>query len=76
MLQYQEYIVEGDEICAALPFRDHYTIKYRSWPKDLDKDYLNASGKKLKRDVHEIKVKDHTSIHIEDLCIEEDQTTT
>ena len=30
----------GDEVCAALPFQDYYTIKFGSQPKDLDQDFL------------------------------------
>ena len=74
MLRYQEYLASGDEICATLSFQDYYTIKHRSWPKDLDQDSLKGTGRKLKGVEHEGQVKKHASSHIEDLCIKEDQT--
>ena len=48
MLWYQEYIAMGDEVCATLSFQYYYTIKYESWPKDLDEDSLKDTHKKLK----------------------------
>ena len=59
MLQYQEYLAEGDQVCSSLPFRDYYTIKYESWPKDLDENYLKGTRKKLKGDEHAGQEKKH-----------------
>jgi hypothetical protein len=50
MPYYQEYLASREEICATLSFQGYYTIKYRSWTKDLDKDSFKGIGKKLKRD--------------------------
>jgi hypothetical protein len=59
-----------------MSFQGYYTIKYGSWPKDLDEDSFKGTGQKLKRDEHEGQVEEHASSHVEDVCIEEDQTTT
>jgi hypothetical protein len=37
---YQEYLSLGEDIYAALFFQGYYTLKYGSWPKDLDEDSL------------------------------------
>jgi hypothetical protein len=50
--------------------------KTRSWPKDLDKDSFKGTEQKLKRDEHEGQVEEGASSHVEDVCIEEYQTTT
>jgi hypothetical protein len=42
----------------------------------LDEDSFKGIGQKLKRDEHEGQVEEHASSHVEDVCIEEDQTTT
>jgi hypothetical protein len=66
----------GEEICTALSFKGYYTIKYESWPKDLDEDSFKGIGHKLKSDKHEGQVEEHASSHVEDVCIEEDRTKT
>jgi hypothetical protein len=73
MPDYREYLTLGEEIRAALPFKGYYTLKYGSWPKDLDEDYFKGTGQKLMRDEQ---VEECASNHVEDVCIEEDQTTT
>jgi hypothetical protein len=66
----------GEEICATFPFRGYYTLKYESWPKDLDEDYLKYTGQKLKRDEHKGQAEEYASSHEEDVCIGENQTPT
>jgi hypothetical protein len=63
----------GEDICAYLPFKIYYTLKHRSWPKDLDKDYFKGTWKKLMGDE---KVEENAYNHEEDVCIKEDQKTT
>jgi hypothetical protein len=46
---YQEYLVLGEEICAAWPFKNYFTIKYECWPKNVDEDSFKSIGKKLMR---------------------------
>ena len=50
---YQEYLALGEDICATFSFQGYYTIKYGSWPKDLDEDSFKGTRDKLKRDEHE-----------------------
>ena len=52
--RYQEYLALGDEVCAALSFKDYYTSKFESQPKDLDEDLLKSivgGGKKYEHEV-------------------------
>jgi hypothetical protein len=42
----------------------------------VDKDSFKGTGKKLKRNEHEGHVEEHPSSHVEDMCVEEDRTTT
>jgi hypothetical protein len=35
---YLEYLTLCDHICVSFPFKGYYTLKYKSWPKDLDED--------------------------------------
>ena len=44
ILQYQEYLALGDEVCAALSFQYYYTINYGSLPNDLDKGLFKRHG--------------------------------
>jgi hypothetical protein len=69
MPDYQEYLTLGEEIRATLPFKSYYTLKYGSWPKDLDEDYFKSIGKEVKKDEHEGQVEEHASSHEEDVCI-------
>ena len=73
MLQYQEYLELGDEVGAALSFQDYYTIKYGSWPNDLDEDSLKGMGKKLKGDEQEGWKKKHAPSHVADVWNEVDK---
>ena len=47
ILQHQEYLALGDEVCATLSFEDYYTLKYGSWPKEWDEDPLKCTGKNV-----------------------------
>jgi len=69
---YQEYLALGEEICAALPFKSYFTLKHGCWPKNVDEDSFKGTGQKLKRSEHQEQVEEHTSSHVEDMCIEED----
>ena len=62
MLRYQEYLALGDEVCVALSFQEYYNIKYGSWLKEWDEDYLKGKRYKLKIDEHERLEK---GVHIE-----------
>jgi hypothetical protein len=42
----------------------------------LEEDSFKGIGKKLKRDEHEGQMEEHASSHVEDVCMEENQTTT
>jgi hypothetical protein len=46
MPYYREYLALGEEICAAFSFQSYYTLKYRSWPMDLDEHSLKSTWKK------------------------------
>ena len=50
LIQYQEYLALGDEVCAALSFQDYYTIKFRSQLNDLDEDLLKGIVGGVKKD--------------------------
>jgi hypothetical protein len=68
-----EYLALGEEICATFPFKSYFTLKYECWPKNVDEDSFKGTWKKLMRGEQ---VEEHASSHEEDVCIEEDQTTT
>jgi hypothetical protein len=70
---FREYLALGEEICVALSFQGYYTLKYRSWPKDLDEDSVKSTRQKSMRDEHEGQGEERASSHVEDVCIEEDQ---
>jgi hypothetical protein len=48
-----EYLALGKEFRASMSLRDYCTIKYGSWPKDLDEDSFNGIRRKLKEDKQE-----------------------
>jgi len=43
MPYYWEYLALGEEFCATMSLQDYCTIKYESWPKDLDEDSFKGT---------------------------------
>jgi hypothetical protein len=39
----REYLALGEEICTTMSFQGYCTIKYGSWPKDLDKNLFKGT---------------------------------
>jgi hypothetical protein len=82
MPYYREYLALGKEFRAAMSLRDYCTIKYGSWPKDLDEDSFNGTRQKLKEDKQEVQedlaqahshVEEHASSHDVEVSVGEDQ---
>jgi hypothetical protein len=82
MPYYLEYLALGKEFCAGMSLRDYCTIKYGSWPEDLDEDAFNGTKRRLKEEKQEVweelvqahsHVEDHASNHDEKVSGEEDQ---
>ena len=68
MLWYGKYLVLEDNTCAFISFWEYYIAKYRSWHKDMYKDYIKNIEYKLKGDEQEPK-KNHAARLTEDLDI-------
>jgi hypothetical protein len=82
MPYYLEYLALGKEFCATMSLRDYCTIKYGSWPEDLDEDSFNGTRRRLKEEKQEVReelarahshVEEHASNHDEKVSGEEDQ---
>ena len=56
MLQYQEYLALGDEVCSALSFQVYCTINFVIQPKDLDQDFLKNIVGGVEKDEPEVQV--------------------
>ena len=77
----------GDEVCVALSFQDHYTLKFGSQPKDWDEDLLKGIVGAVKKDEHEVQVVEldweltvhdedvHEEIALEPFCESSDTST-
>jgi hypothetical protein len=79
---YLEYLALGKEFRAAMSLRDYFTIKYGSWPEDLDEDTFNGTRQRLKEEKQEVweelaqghsHVEEHASSHDEKVSEEKDQ---
>jgi hypothetical protein len=66
----------GEEIHPNFPFKIFYTLWYGRWPKDLDKDYFKITRHEVKKHENEGWQDEHAYSHVEEVCIEGDQTTT
>jgi hypothetical protein len=52
------------------PFKIYFTLNYKCWPKNVDKDSFKGTYHNLKRNEHEEQVNEHASSHDEDVFIE------
>jgi len=69
---YQEYLAIGEDICASLPFKNYFTIKYGFWPKNVDEDSFKRKEKKSNKGEDKEQVEEHAPSLVENEHIEED----